>query len=109
MNNDAELLRRYVAERSESAFSSLVTAYLGLVYATATRELGESSHLASDVAQQVFTTFARKAPALIGHPTVAGWLHHTTRHMAQKTIRTERRRAARETEAYAMEEIHRAE
>src|SRR5688572_4716185 len=107
MNNDAELLRRYVAERSEPAFSSLVAAYLDLVYATALRELGGDSHRARDVAQLVFATVAKKASALIGHPTLAGWLHHTTRHIAQKNMRAERRRAARETEAYAMEEIHR--
>jgi len=72
MNNDAELLRRYTAEHSESAFSFLVTNYLNLVYATALRELRGDSHRAADVAQQVFITLARKAPALVEHPTLAG-------------------------------------
>jgi RNA polymerase sigma factor (sigma-70 family) len=109
VNNDAELLHRYVAERSESAFSSLVTLYLNLVYATALRELRGDSHRAADVAQQVFITLARKAPALVGHPTLAGWLHHTTRHVALKLNRSEQRRSAREHEACAMEEIRHEE
>jgi RNA polymerase sigma factor (sigma-70 family) len=109
VNNDAELLRRYVTERSESAFSSLVTHYLNLVYATALRELRGDSHRAADVAQQVFITLARKAPALIGHPTLAGWLHNTTRHLALKSNRSEQRRTAREQEAYAMGEIRHEE
>jgi RNA polymerase sigma factor (sigma-70 family) len=109
VNNDAELLRRYVAEHSEPAFSSLVTRYLNLVYATALRELRGDSHRAADVAQQVFITLARKAPALIGHPTLAGWLHNTTRHVALKSNRSEQRRTAREQEAFAMGEIRHEE
>lgn len=107
--NDAELLRRYIAERSESAFSSLVTNYLNLVYATALRELRGDSHRAADVAQQVFLALARKAPALVGHPTLAGWLHRTTRHLALKSNRAEQRRMAREQEAYAVGETHHRE
>jgi RNA polymerase sigma factor (sigma-70 family) len=109
VNNDAELLRRYVTDRSESAFSSLVTNYLNLVYATALRELRGDSHRAADVVQQVFITLARKAPALIGHPTLAGWLHNTTRHIALKSNRAEQRRTTREQEAYAMGEAHHQE
>ena len=38
MSSDAELLRRYVEERSESAFAQLVNEHLNLVYSAALRE-----------------------------------------------------------------------
>jgi len=101
------LLRRYVVEHSESAFTALVQRYLNLVYATALRDLRGDQHRAADASQLVFTALAKKAATLADHPTLAGWLHRTTRHVASKIIRAEVRRMAREEEAYAMGEIHR--
>src|SRR5688572_27421528 len=100
--SDAELLRRYANERSETAFAELVRRYLNLVYSAALRQVGGDAHAAQDVAQNVFTTLARKSAALVQHPVLAGWLYTTTQLAAAKVRRTEGRRRQREQEAYIM-------
>ena len=102
---DAELLHRYAANHDEAAFAELVQRYLSLVYFAALRQVGGDAHCAEDVAQAVFTRLARKASALTRHQTLAGWLHTTTRFAASEVRRTERRRLAREQEAYTMHEL----
>ncbi|MEO6246041.1 MAG: sigma-70 family RNA polymerase sigma factor, partial [Opitutaceae bacterium] len=103
--DDAELLQRYAANRDEAAFAELVGRYLNLVYFAALRQVAGDAHRAEDVAQQVFTRLARQASALSGHPTLAGWLHTTSRMAASEIMRTERRRLAREQEAHTMHEL----
>lgn len=105
MMDDAELLRRYVAGKSEEAFAALVRRHLDLVYATALRQLAGDTHLAQDVAQTVFTALARKAPALAGRATVAGWLYLSAQHAAAQAVRGEQRRRAREQEASTMPDL----
>jgi len=105
MSNDTELLRRYVEERSESAFGELVREHLNLVYASALRETSGDSGLAEDLSQMVFTELARKAPRLLGHPSLAGWLYTTVRHRAANSRRAERHRRRREEEAQSMNEL----
>ena len=102
MNDDAELLRRYAESGSEEAFAELVRRHLGLVYHAALRQTDGDAHRAQDVAQEVFTSLARKARALAQRPTLAGWLHTSTRYAALQAVRTERRRQNREQEIYAM-------
>ena len=102
MNDDAELLRQYADHRSEPAFAELVRRHLGLVYHAALRQTGGDVHRAQDVAQDVFTGLARKARTLAQRPTLAGWLHTSTRYAALQAVRTERRRQNREQEIYAM-------
>ncbi|MDO8542182.1 MAG: sigma-70 family RNA polymerase sigma factor [Opitutaceae bacterium] len=92
----AALLRRYSEEKSESAFAELVRRYLPLVYGAAIRRVGGDVHLAEDVTQSVFMAVARDAARLAGHPDLTGWLFTTTRFLAAKTVRTERRRQLRE-------------
>src|SRR5690242_18140668 len=106
MTDDLNLLRRYVDDRSDEAFAELVQRHLPLVYSAATRRLHGDAHRAHDVAQLVFTALAREAPSLTRHPSLVGWLYTATRHAASGLIRTEHRRAAREREALAMDEIH---
>ncbi|MBI5691122.1 MAG: sigma-70 family RNA polymerase sigma factor [Verrucomicrobia bacterium] len=105
MIEDAELLRRYVEERSEAAFAELVQRHLGLVYATALRRVGGDSQLAEDVSQQVFTEVARRARVLQRRPVLAGWLFTSARFAASKAVRTARRRHQRELEAEIMEKL----
>ena len=62
MNHDTELLRRYVQERSETAFGELVREHLNPVFSAALRETGGDAALAEDVSQAVFTELARKRP-----------------------------------------------
>jgi RNA polymerase sigma factor (sigma-70 family) len=101
MSDDAELLRRYADDHDEDAFAELVRRHLGLVYHAARRQTGDA-HRADDVTQAVFTDLARKARSLSGRPSLAGWLHTSTRYAAIHAQRTERRRQIREQEAHAM-------
>ena len=105
MTEDAELLRRYVEEKSEEAFAELVQRHLGLVYACALRRVGGDPQLAEDVAQQVFTDVARRATVLARRPVLAGWLFTSARFAAAKAMRTARRRLDREQEAHLMQEL----
>src|SRR6266536_4216261 len=105
MNDDAQLLRRYAEHASESAFAELVARHIDLVYSAALRQLNGDTHLAQDVAQTVFADLARKARIVSRHGVLTGWLYQATRFAAAKAVRTERRRATRETEAAAMQEL----
>lgn len=103
MNTDADLLRRYAHDRDEPAFTELVQRHLGLVYAVALRRVGGDAHLAEDVAQRVFAVLARKAPTLLGRPTLSGWLYTSAHLTSADVVRRERRRKAHETEAHLMQ------
>jgi RNA polymerase sigma factor (sigma-70 family) len=106
MDDDAQLLRRYVEERSQDAFAELVRRHLDLVYFAALRRVGGDAHLADDVAQGVFTDLARKAPSLLGRRVLTGWLYTSTRFAAAQAVRTERRRRTHEQEAQTMRELN---
>lgn len=108
MNADSALLRRYVVERSEAAFTNLVQLKAGLVYSAALRQVGGDAQLAQDVSQSVFIDLARKAARLVDHPEITSWLYTSTRYAALKALREKHRRLAREQKAHAMEEIDRA-
>ncbi|MEO5960946.1 MAG: sigma-70 family RNA polymerase sigma factor, partial [Opitutaceae bacterium] len=102
---DAELLRRYVGEKSEEAFAQLVQRHLAPVYTVALRQVGRDAHLAEDVAQMVFTTLARKAASLTGRPVLGGWLYRTTHFAARDVVRAECRRRAREQVAEIVNDL----
>lgn len=103
MSNDTELLRRYVEERAEEAFTELVNEHLALVYAAARRESGEEAGMAEDIAQAVFLELARQGRKLLRHPCLAGWLYTTVRHVAANRRRADQRRRWREQEAQTMQ------
>jgi RNA polymerase sigma factor (sigma-70 family) len=105
MNEDAELLSRYATDRSESAFAELTRRHVDLVYSAALRLVSGDVHSAEDVTQQVFSEVARQAKRLARHPAPVGWLYTTTRLIAWRVNRTDRRRKAREQEAHAMNEL----
>ena len=104
MNDDAELLRRYAEEGSQSAFTELVRRHVDLVYAAAMRRTGGDPHRASDVAQQVFTTLARDARRLSQHTLLPAWLHTATRNAAINLMISEKRRRTREAEALSFDD-----
>ena len=103
---DGALLRRYVEENSEAAFTALVQRHFGVVYAAALRQV-RNPHDARGVAQVVFTSLARQAAALRHRPVLVGWLYTATRYAAAKALRAERRRGARQYQALTMDEIAR--
>src|SRR5437016_14260871 len=102
MTDDEQLLRQYRRERSESAFSELVTRYIDLVYSAALRVVNGDTHLAQDVTQTVFIHLARKALSLPRDVALAGWLHRHTCYTAATAVRAERRRRTREQTAMEM-------
>ena len=105
MTDDVKLLERFTAHGDESAFRALVERHINLVYSTARRVLNGDTHLAEDVAQKVFTDFARKARTLPSDTVLTGWFYEAARFAASNTIRGERRRRTREEEAFAMQQL----
>jgi len=95
MNDDAELLQRYVESGSETAFAVIVERYKGLVYASALRQTS-SPDLAQEITQAVFIILARKAAALPRGVILSGWLFRTTCFATRDALKSERRRQCRE-------------
>jgi DNA-directed RNA polymerase specialized sigma24 family protein len=85
----AELLRRYVEEHSDEAFTALVRANLDLVYSAALRQSAGDVRRAQEVSQTVFTELARNAASLVRHSSLTGWLYTTAHFTAAKLRRTE--------------------
>lgn len=102
MHDDLELLRLYAQDGSAEAFRQLVERRLPLVYAVAFRGTGRNAHLAEEVAQEVFTDLARKAPKLLQHGSVTGWLFVAARFSASKAVRRHRRQQMLREEISAM-------
>lgn len=96
VNDYVEQLRQYATSGSEDSLGTVVHRFLPLVYAAALRRVVGNSHQAEDVAQMVFTALARNASTLAKHPHLTGWIYTTTRFLAVKTMRGERRRLAHE-------------
>jgi RNA polymerase sigma factor (sigma-70 family) len=108
MMQDAQLLCRYLEDRSEEAFAELVSRHVNLVYLAALRRVGGDRHLADDVTQRVFADLARKAPLLKGRTVFTGWLYTSTRFAAAQAMRAEWRRRTYEQEARIINELHAA-
>ena len=94
ISSDQDLLRSWVRQQDEAALEALIDRYRHLVHRTARRVSGDGA-LAADASQLVFVLLARKAPGLLTHPTLAGWLHlaslQTTRDLIRKRTRESRK------------------
>lgn len=90
MAPDRQLLRQYVQQGSQAAFSQIVARHLNLVYSLCLREVHDSA-LAEDVTQVVFLILAKKAPALRSETHLSGWLFHTARFACKNALRREAR------------------
>ncbi|MDB6059811.1 MAG: hypothetical protein JWO95_3655 [Verrucomicrobiales bacterium] len=102
MDENQQLLTDYIANGSQDAFRELVARYINFVYSTALRIVGGDTHLAQDVAQDVFIALARKAHTLKPGVALGGWLHQCTYHVGTRSVRSELRRRVRETSAAEM-------
>jgi DNA-directed RNA polymerase specialized sigma24 family protein/biopolymer transport protein ExbD len=75
LNDDAALLRRYVDERDESAFTEVVRRHIDLVQAVAQRRSGGDPAVADATVQAVFSQFAAEAASLRRQGLVVAFLH----------------------------------
>ena len=105
MVDDTTLLRKFIEEHSEDAFRSFVERHFNFVYAVALRHAGSDTHLAREIAQNVFIDAARKARVLAPRTTVLGWLYMSARFTAAALLRARSRRIHHEQKAGAMNEI----
>ena len=105
---DMELVREFARNHSEAAFTELVRRHVALVYSVARRRTGHDGD-AQDITQAVFMVLACKANSLGGKAILPGWLYETTRFTAERWLRTQARRAAREQEAYMQSTLNDAE
>ena len=102
--NDWQLLQDYAKRGSEAAFRALVERHLGVIHAAAQRQVNDPQ-LAEEVTQAVFTLLARKAGSFRPEVVLPGWLFRTTRFVAARAARSERRRQQREREAFEMQQV----
>src|SRR5688500_3785311 len=102
MTEVQQFLADYAKTGSEAAFREVVSRYLNLVFSTAVRLVNGDSHLAEDVTQRVFADLAKMAGTLGEDAMLGGWLHRHTCFIASKTMRTERRRKARDQQTVQM-------
>ncbi len=94
--DDAQLLRRFLADRDESAFTMIVQRYGAMVWGLCVRRLGETPE-AEDAFQATFLVLVRKASSLRGPELLGPWLYGVAYRTALKVRGQRARRAARET------------
>lgn len=95
--DDSTLLREFAEQRSDAAFTELVSRHVNLVYSVAMRHTGNPHH-AEEITQAVFVILARKVDRLLDARVLSSWLFQTTRLTANNFMRSEARRTRREQE-----------
>ena len=100
--NDAELLRQF-ASGSQEAFTQLVHAHPGWIYAAALRRTNDR-HLAEDVTQATFIVLCREGKKLRPGRPLGPWLFRVMSYAASTTLRTQSRRRHHERTAATMQQ-----
>jgi RNA polymerase sigma factor (sigma-70 family) len=92
---DDQLLKRFLAERDEIAFATLVRRHGKMVLGLCRRVLG-NVHDAEDAFQATFLVLAQKAQSVINHEAVGGWLYTVACRIALEIRAANARRRVRE-------------
>jgi len=98
---DDELLRRFVAERDETAFTQIVTRHSPLVMSVCRRLLGNEQD-AEDAFQATFLVLARKAASVRRGASLPAWLYKTAYRIALRARSKRSRRSEQPLEAENM-------
>lgn len=105
---DSALLARFLTERDEEAFATLVRQHGPLVYGTCQRVLGNRAET-DDAFQAVFFVLARRAHALKLDRSIGPWLHGVALRVAKKLRGQIVLRRMREMSAAKSERVDAAE
>ena len=93
---DGELLERFVAQKDEAAFVTLVQRHGPMVLGVCCRMLSDCND-ADDAFQATFCILVRKAHTISKGESVGSWLYQVAYHAAAKARAAAGRRRARET------------
>jgi RNA polymerase sigma factor (sigma-70 family) len=98
--SDGELLVKFLADRDEVAFATLVKRHGAMVHGVGQRVLGDF-HGAEDVFQATFLVLARRARSIRKKESVGSWLYGVAQRIAEKAriraaIRCDRERQLRD-------------
>jgi RNA polymerase sigma factor (sigma-70 family) len=103
-STDEELLGRFVAQRDETAFETLVQRHGPLVLGVCRRILGDA-HDAEDAFQATFLVLVRKAASVRNRHLLGPWLHGVAYRTAINARADRTRRRAQETQAVDMSTV----
>jgi RNA polymerase sigma factor (sigma-70 family) len=96
--SDGQLLRSFIAERDEAAFSALVRRHGPMVLGVCQRIL-RNSHDADDAFQATFLVLVQKASAVLNKQALASWLYTVAHRSALEVQIRNMRRQKRERQA----------
>jgi RNA polymerase sigma factor (sigma-70 family) len=102
---DGSLLQRFVINREERAFTTLVQRHQHLVLGICQRVLGDS-HAALDAFQATFLVLARKAGMLDRDGSLAGWLYKVAYRLALRLRTVAARQRHKERQAAGARPAH---
>ena len=102
--SDADLLKRYVHERDETAFETLVRRHGPMVLGVC-RRLLHNPHDAEDAFQVTFLVLVRKASALHSPSTIGNWLYGVAYRTALEVRKASAKRRAKEAMAIPLSDL----
>jgi DNA-directed RNA polymerase specialized sigma24 family protein len=99
--DDGELLKRFVVERDDAAFTVLVHRHGPMVLGVCQRALGDV-HAAEDAFQAAFLVLVRRAASLSRRKPLGGWLYGVAQRVAANALKRAAIRRRLERQAATM-------